>query len=587
MIRQPIITVMGHVDHGKTTLLDKIRSSAIASKEAGRITQHIGASEVPLSVINEICKDIPNFSSSNMKIPGLLFIDTPGHEAFTNLRRRGGSIADMAIVVVDITQGFQPQTIEAINILKEYKTPFVVAANKIDLLTGWMSNKTRSFQVSYGKQSKTVQDLLDNKLYELVGRFGELGFNSELYSRVSNFQNELAIVPVSAKTGEGIAELLMVVSGLSQRFLELKLNIEVNGPAKGSILEKKEIKGLGTTLDVIIYDGTLHINDQIAFADSNNEVNTTKVKALLKPKPMHEIGASASKFYYVDSVSAASGIKISAVGIEDAMPGSPIIAVTGNDDYKNIIKSEMADIFKTDNAGIILKADSIGSLEAISKLMSSENFRISKKGIGNVNKRDIMDAFSMYGTDPLYAVIIAFNVSIDNDAEEEAKTSGVKIISENVIYKLIDSYKEFVNLRTTAKKKEAEDRITFPSKIEVIAGDCFRVSHPAIFGIKVETGRIKPGFIMINDSGIVVGKIKGIQNEKQPLQEAKRGDEIAMSMDEPTYGRQIQDNQILYTRVTKEMQFLLQNEFSYLLNDDDKKTLEEIIRIMNKNSTNR
>ncbi len=584
MIRQPIITVMGHVDHGKTTLLDKIRSSAIASKEAGRITQHIGASEVPLSVITDICKDIPNFSSSNMKIPGLLFIDTPGHEAFTNLRRRGGSIADMAIVVVDITQGFQPQTIEAINILKEYKTPFVVAANKIDLLTGWMVNKTNSFQVSYGKQSKSVQDLLDNKIYELIGRFSELGFNSELYSRVSNFQNELAIIPVSAKTGEGIAELLMVVSGLSQRFLELKLNIEVNGPAKGSILEKKEIKGLGTTLDVIIYDGTLHINDQVAFADSNNEVKITKVKALLKPKPMHEIGTSANKFYYVDSVSAASGIKIAAVGIEDAMPGSPIIAVTGDEDYKNIIKSEMADVFKTDNAGVILKADSIGSLEAISKLMSSENFKISKKGIGNVTKRDIMDAFSMYSTDSLYAVILAFNVSIDNDAEEEAKTSGVKIISENVIYKLIDSYKEFVNLKTSAKKKEAEDRITFPSKIELIAGDCFRVSHPAIFGVSVIAGRIKPGYIMINDSGVAVGKIKGIQNEKQPLQEAKKGDEVAISMEEPTYGRQIQENQILYTKVTKEMQYLLQNDFSYLLSDEDKATLNEIIRIMNKNN---
>ena len=207
MIRQPIITVMGHVDHGKTTLLDKIRSSAIASREAGKITQHIGASEVPSNVINEICKDIPNFSSSSMKIPGLLFIDTPGHEAFTNLRKRGGSIADMAILVVDITQGFQPQTIEAINILKEYKTPFIVAANKIDLIQGWNVNKTKSFKVSFDKQNESVKNLIDNKVYELVGRLGEFGFNSELYSRVTNFQNELSIIPISAKTGEGLAEL--------------------------------------------------------------------------------------------------------------------------------------------------------------------------------------------------------------------------------------------------------------------------------------------------------------------------------------------------------------------------------------------
>ena len=427
MIRQPIITVMGHVDHGKTTLLDKIRSSAIASREAGKITQHIGASEVPSNVINEICKDIPNFSSSSMKIPGLLFIDTPGHEAFTNLRKRGGSIADMAILVVDITQGFQPQTIEAINILKEYKTPFIVAANKIDLIQGWNVNKTKSFKVSFDKQNESVKNLIDNKVYELVGRLGEFGFNSELYSRVTNFQNELSIIPISAKTGEGLAELLMLVSGLSQKFLELKLNIEVNGPAKGSILEKNEIKGLGTTIDVIIYDGTLHVNDQIAFATADNDVKSTKVKALLKPKPLHEIRESSSKFFYVDSVSAASGVKIAAVGIEDAMPGSPLLQIDNDMDYKDLIKSEMADVFKTDTSGIILKADSIGSLEAISKLLESENFRISKKGIGNITKRDLMDAFAMYGIDPLSAVILAFNVNIDPDAEDESKTANIKI----------------------------------------------------------------------------------------------------------------------------------------------------------------
>ncbi len=582
MIRQPIITVMGHVDHGKTTLLDKIRSSAIASREAGKITQHIGASEVPSNVINEICKDIPNFSSSSMKIPGLLFIDTPGHEAFTNLRKRGGSIADMAILVVDITQGFQPQTIEAINILKEYKTPFIVAANKIDLIQGWNVNKTKSFKVSFDKQNESVKNLIDNKVYELVGRLGEFGFNSELYSRVTNFQNELSIIPISAKTGEGLAELLMLVSGLSQKFLELKLNIEVNGPAKGSILEKNEIKGLGTTIDVIIYDGTLHVNDQIAFATADNDVKSTKVKALLKPKPLHEIRESSSKFFYVDSVSAASGVKIAAVGIEDAMPGSPLLQIDNDMDYKDLIKSEMADVFKTDTSGIILKADSIGSLEAISKLLESENFRISKKGIGNITKRDLMDAFSMYGIDPLSAVILAFNVNIDPDAEDESKTANIKIISENVIYKLIDSYKEFINTKTGEKKKEIEDRITFPSKIELIAGDCFRVSHPAIFGVSIISGKVKPGYVMMNKDGTVVGRIKGIQNDKHALTEAVKGDEIAMSMDEPTYGRQIHEGEVLYTRESKENIFLLSNDFSYMLTDDDKSTLVEIEKIMSK-----
>ncbi|MCL4363475.1 translation initiation factor IF-2 [Candidatus Marsarchaeota archaeon] len=581
MIRQPIISVMGHVDHGKTSLLDRIRNTAIASKESGRITQHIGASEVPISVVNSVCADIPGMAKGSITLPGLLFIDTPGHEAFTNLRKRGGSVADLAIVVVDIMQGFQPQTIEAINILKEYKTPFIIAANKIDLITGWRATKSKSYVEALSKQSEAVRSALDTKLFELIGRLSELGFNSELYSRVENFQKELAIVPLSAKTGEGIAELLMLVSGLAQRFLEMKLNIEVNGPGKGSILEKKEEKGLGTTIDVILYDGTLRVNDQIAFATADNKVVTTKIRALLKPKPLHEMLESTSKFYYVDEVNAASGIKISAVGLEDAMPGSPIMQAIGND-YAKEITTELSDVFKVDREGIVLKADSIGSIEAISKLLASENFRISKKGIGSISKRDIIDAFGMLASNPTYAVVMAFNVQMEDDAKEAAASSSIKVISSDIIYKLVDDYKAFVEESSKNRQKRVEESIAFPAEIEVLPNSCFRASHPAIFGIEIKLGRIRPNNVIMNDIGEVVGKIRGIQNEKSPLQSAKKGDQVAVSMDEPSFGRQVREGQTLYVRVSDGDQVLLKGEFSSLLADDEKDLLEKIIVIKKK-----
>lgn len=581
MIRQPIISVMGHVDHGKTSLLDKIRNTAIASKESGRITQHIGASEVPISVVNSVCSGIQGMGKSTITLPGLLFIDTPGHEAFTNLRKRGGSVADLAIVVVDIMQGFQPQTIEAINILKEYKTPFIIAANKIDLITGWRATKTKSYVEALSKQSEAVKSAIDTKLFELIGRLSELGFNSELYSRVENFQKELAIVPLSAKTGEGIAELLMLVSGLAQRFLEMKLNIEVNGPGKGSIIEKKEEKGLGTTIDVILYDGTLRVNDQIAFVTADNKVVTTKIRALLKPKPLHEMLESTSKFYYVDEVNAASGIKISAVGLEEAMPGSPIIQAIGNN-YAKEITTELSDVFKVDREGIVLKADSIGSIEAISKLLTSENFKISKKGIGNVSKRDIIDAFGMLASNPIYAVVMAFNVQMEDDAKEAASSSSIKVIRSDIIYKLVDDYKAFVEERSKNRQKRVEENISFPAEIEVLPNSCFRASHPAIFGIEIKLGRIKPNNVIMNDIGEVVGKIKGIQNEKSPLQSAKKGDQVAVSMDEPSFGRQVREGQMLYIRVSDGDQVLLKGEFSSLLADDEKDLLEKIIAIKRK-----
>jgi translation initiation factor 5B len=574
MIRQPIIVVMGHVDHGKTTLLDKIRNTAIASKEAGQITQHIAASEVPIDAINKICGPALKGSAAKITIPGLLFIDTPGHEAFTNLRRRGGSVADIAIVVVDVSQGFEPQTIEAINILKEYKTPFVIAANKIDLITGWHNTKLGSVMEALKQQPPYVSSELDNRVYAIAGRLSELGFSSDRFDRITNFQKELAIVPLSAKTGEGIAELLMVVTGLAQKFLEMELNIEVHGPGRGSILEKHEVTGLGTTIDVILYDGALHVNDNIAFATQNG-IAIAKIKALLKPKPLHEIREATSNFLYVDEASAACGVKISGTGLDDAMPGSLVIQTT-DPDYGSQIEQELEDVFKGDGAGVALKADSIGSIEAISKLLKSDGFKISKKAIGKVTKRDVIDVFTSSASDPAGAAILAFNVGVDQDALEASQASNVTILENKIIYTLIDDYKRFVEQRQHDIKKRMESSIMFPGMVEVVPNTCFRVSHPAIFGISVLQGRVKPGYLLMGESGTIVGRIKGMQNDKAPLDLAKKGDSIAISMDEPAFGRQVRDNQVLYTRLSDSDEKMLKGEFSNLISDEEKALLEKI-----------
>ncbi len=575
MIRQPIICVLGHVDHGKTTLLDRIRNSSITSKEAGRITQHIGASEVPLDVINRICKGV-SFGGTEIKIPGLLFIDTPGHEAFTNLRRRGSSVADLAILVVDIMQGLQPQTVEAINILKEYKTPFIVAANKVDLITGWKSSGLSSIAESIKQQSNNVIEILESKIYELIGALSNYGFGSDLYNKVEDFRKELAIVPMSAKSGEGLAELLMLSVGLSQKFLEAKLNIELDSPGKASVIEKKEIKGMGTTIDVILYDGSLHVNDIVGFARLDGSVATTKIKALLKPKPLHELVESASKFYNVESVSAACGIRISSIGLEDAMPGTPLIDAK-DPNFENEIRSEITDVFKTDKDGVVLKADSIGSLEAISKLLTAIGAKISKKGIGAVTKRDIIDAFAMNAIDPVYAVVLSFNVGAELDAKEALETSNIRSISSNIIYKLVDEYSEYVELMKRNRRGEITKRINMPAEIEILPNSCFRMSHPAIFGVEVKLGTIKPGIQLINEMGEYIGKLKGVQNEGTPMESAKKGESVAVSMDEPTFGRQIKEGQKLYTRLNEFDTNELGGELADLLTEEEKALMLKIV----------
>ncbi len=580
MIRQPIIVVMGHVDHGKTSLLDKIRNTAIANKEAGGITQHIGASEVPISVINKICSKLLSTFKAKITIPGLLFIDTPGHEAFTNLRKRGGSVADLAILVVDISKNFEPQTYEAIEILKQYKTPFIVAANKIDLITGWRPNINESFTETIQKQQPNVVNELENRIYDIIGKLSELGFNSERFDRVKDFRSEVVIIPVSAKTGEGIPELLLYAAGLSQKFLEARLNIEVNGPGKGSIIEKKEEKGLGTTIDVILYNGTLKVNDTIAFATSTG-IATSKIKALLKPKPLQELRESSSKFYYVDSVSAACGVKISGTGLDDALPGSLVIS-TEYPNYENEIKAEIADLFATEKKGIILKADSIGTLEAVSKLLSGIGVSISKKGLGNITKRDVLDAYAMRSLDPYSSVVLAFGVKADEDAIMEAEATGIKIINENIIYKIIDEYKEWLESEKKKTRENAEKSLIFPGMIKVLPNMCFRVSHPAIFGIEVLAGRVKPSYLLMNENGNIVGRIKEMQDNGISLQEAKKGDKVAISIDDITFGRQVREDEILYTHVNDESEKLFRQRFSDLLNEEEKELLNRISEIKQK-----
>jgi len=415
MVRQPIVSVLGHVDHGKTTLLDSIRGSKVASRESGGITQHIGATEVPLDVILDVCKDL--VGKKRFKVPGLLFIDTPGHHAFTTMRARGGALADLAVLVIDINEGFRPQTKESLNILKRFKTPFIVAANKIDMIPGWRKHPKMPFIKSFEEQSDTGKDELDRRLYELVGKIYEQGFSAERYDKVEDFQTTLAVVPISAKFGEGVPDLLLSLIGLAQKFLESELDTS-EGPAEGTVLEVKEEKGLGLTLNAIIFDGVMSKGDTIVMGGSQKPI-VTKVRALLKPKPLDEIRDPRDVFDSVKQVKAAAGIKISASGLEGAIAGAPL-RVAKSGEVKDIVvkvEAETSIQVMTKEEGILVKADAIGSLEALAFECKDAKIPIKIARIGPISRRDVVDTATIQ--DPLQKVILAFNVPILPDAKEE------------------------------------------------------------------------------------------------------------------------------------------------------------------------
>ncbi len=577
MIRQPIVTVLGHVDHGKTLLLDKVRGTTVAEKEAGAITQHIGATAMPIDLIDRLAGKLMKQYGFETRLPGLLFIDTPGHAAFTSLRERGGSIADIAVLVVDITQGFQPQTMEAIRILKAFKTPFILAANKLDLLPEWES-KEGEFSENAKNQGKTGLEKVDEKVYTFVGKLHSEGFQSERFDRCKDFTKEVPIVPMSAKTGEGLPELLMLLAGLSQKFLEKRLSVEENGSGKGTVLEVKEEKGLGKTIDVILYNGVLKVNDKIVLA-GKRQVLETKIRALLMPKPLHEIRISGpDKFLNVKEVHAAAGVKIAAPGLEDALAGSPILVEKTGEEKKSI-EEEIAAVKRDTNAlGPVVKADTLGSLEAIVVLLEKESgLKPRKADVGEVTRRDIMEAIAEKEKDPFKAVVFAFNVRIEESALDEAKKHGVKIFSGKVVYGLIEEYAAWLKEKQAEQKKEKLNKIVFPVKMRFMHGFVFRHSKPAVIGVKVLEGRLRPGIKVFNEKGKLVGKVGAVQVQGKSIDVASKGQEVAVSISgsHAVVGRGLEENKVLYSFIPKQ-QFSeilkLKQEFNF----DEKELISEI-----------
>lgn len=557
MIRSPIIVTVGHVDHGKTTLLDKIRGTAVTKLEPGMLSQHVGASYIPIETAKKICGELLKKMNIEITIPGLLLLDTPGHAAFITLRRRGGAVSDMAILVVDVTEGFQEQTDESLAVLKEFKTPFIVAATKIDKIPGWYPYKDSCFIDSFKKQREDVKDDIEKKIYQLVSQLAERGFNSERFDRVDDFTKQIVIVPCSSISGEGVAELLMVLTGLAQQFLKKRL--EVSDSGRGAVLEVKDVKGFGTTIDVILYDGSIRKSDFLVIGGKQPIV--TKIKALLSPRPLQELRVE-KQFDSVDEVAAAAGIKIAAPDLEDVISGSPIIAVRNENEIeeaKLTVQKEVEEVqFTKQIEGVTLKADTLGSLEAMIKLVSEENMPIRKAEVGHVTKQDILELQNM--KDELRKVVLAFNVKSLEDAENLAKDLKIKIFQSNVIYRIIDEYKGWCLQKKEREIEEKLESVARPVKLKVLKGCIFHTAKPCIFGVEILAGFLKSGISLRKEDGKVIGKVKEIQKEGQVVKEAKTRDKVAISMEEPTAGRTFEEGNVLVS----------------VLNDHDRKTLKEI-----------
>ncbi len=576
------MAVLGHVDSGKTSLLDKIRGTGVQGREAGGITQHIGASFLPIETIKKTCGILyKKLEESENQVPGILVIDTPGHEVFTNLRSRGGSAADIAILVVDVNRGFQPQTNESLKILQSRKVPFVIALNKCDQISGWRKSDTKFISQAIKEQDQSIQTDLDQKIYDVVGTLSILGYKSEAFYRVEDFKSEIAIVPISARSGVGIPELLSVLVGLTQQYLQKRLNQEEKDP-RGIVLEVKDEVGLGITANIILIDGVIKKENSIVVAKRDGVI-VTKPKALLLPKPLDEMRDPRDKFKPVSQVEAAAGLKIASPDLEGVLPGSTLYVASNDEEiekFTKLIESEMKSVFvDTETNGVILKCDTIGSLEAIMEMLKRSQVPVAKADIGPVTRRDIINAKAIKEKDRHLGIILSFNVKVLADAKEESEISHIKLFEDKVIYSLIDNYNAWVEEDSANAEDAMFAELTPISKFSFMKGMVFRNNNPAVFGIRVDIGTLKHKIPFMNMAGRKVGTIHQLQLDKKTVSTAKMGDEVACSVKDVTIGRQIFEEEVYYTFPPSHEAKLLLNKFMHKLSTEEQEVLTDIVRI--------
>ncbi|XP_010539737.1 PREDICTED: eukaryotic translation initiation factor 5B [Tarenaya hassleriana] len=533
-LRSPICCIMGHVDTGKTKLLDCIRGTNVQEGEAGGITQQIGATYFPAENIRERTKELK--ADAKLQVPGLLVIDTPGHESFTNLRSRGSGLCDIAILVVDIMHGLEPQTIESLNLLKMRNTEFIVALNKVDRLYGWKTCKNAPIVKAMKQQTRDVVNEFNMRLTGVITQFKEQGLNTELYYKNKEMGQTFSIVPTSAISGEGIPDLLLLLIQWAQKTMVEKLTYI--DEVQCTVLEVKVVEGHGTTIDVVLVNGVLHEGDQIVVCGLQGPIVTT-IRALLTPHPMKELRVKGTYLHHKE-IKAAQGIKITGQGLEHAIAGTALYVVGPDDDLEDVKASAMEDMrsvmsrIDKSGEGVYVQASTLGSLEALLEFLKTPEVKIpvSGIGIGPVHKKDIMKASVMLERKKEFATILAFDVKVTTEARELADELGVKIFCADIIYHLFDQFKAYIDNIKEEKKKETADEAVFPCVLQILPNCVFNKKDPIVLGVDVVEGIVKVGtpICVPQREFINIGRIASIENNHKPVDYAKKGQKVAIKI---------------------------------------------------------
>jgi translation initiation factor 5B len=560
VLRSPICAVLGHVDTGKTKILDKIRRTNVQDGEAGGITQQIGATFVPDTEILKTIGKVKKAQDFNLNVPGLLIIDTPGHEAFTNLRSRGSSICNIAILVVDIMHGMEPQTAESIELLRSRKAPFIIALNKIDRLNGWQRSPNAASQSTLKKQKPHTMQDFEDRWNRIKVQFAEKGLNTELWWENKNLREFVNVVPTSAHTGEGIPDLMYMLVMLSQRMLAKE--IAFCEELECTVLEVKEVQGYGTTIDAILANGTLRQGDKIVVSGLDGAIVTT-IRSLLMPQPLKELRVKNSYIQHKE-VRAAQGVKIAARDLDKAVAGLPLMVARHEYEVPALVEDARSRLQATLNAirtvdeGVVVQASTLGSLEALMTFLNSEKIPVSAVNIGPVHKKDVFRASIQLEREPKYALILAFDVPVDREAQAMADSEGIRIFTADIIYHLEEMFRAHMEEVKQRLREQHKHIAIFPCRVRILPDCIFNTRDPIVIGVHVDEGQIKQGTTLcIPSKGFLqIGVVASLEFDGQPVPVGRKGQDVCIKIeavggDKKMYGRHFDDKDILVSQISR------------------------------------
>lgn len=589
-LRAGVICVLGHVDTGKTKILDKLRNTHVQDREAGGITQQIGATNVPLENIIAATAMCSYFPANRLRLPGMLIIDTPGHESFSNLRVRGSSLCDLAILVVDLMHSLEEQTKESIRILRSRKTPFIVALNKIDRLYGWKSSPNVDVQTTLGLQDSMTKNDFDDHLRKVVQDFAMMELNVKLFYENPDPDEYISLVPTSAHTGDGMGDLLAALCLRLQNKLSRRLAFSEE--LQASVMEVKELHGLGTTIDVIVVNGRIHEGDTIVLAGQEGPI-ATQVRGLLQPAPMSELRVKGT-YSHMKEIMGAQGVKLIAKDLEKALAGLPLYVATDLGEelfYKEEVCRGLKEALKAISVsplGVYVVSSTLGSLESLLVYLKSVDIPYAGINIGTVHKKDVMKASVMVEREPKWAVILAFDVKIDKDAQKLATELGVRIFCSEIIYRLQTQMEEYVEDLKRGNRRRHRDLAVYPCKLRILPDMVFNKRAPIVVGVHVEAGVVREHTPICVPSRecVQLGRIFSIESNHKPVQEARTGQEVCIRIDPvdgetpKLYGRHFDHNDLLVSKISRESIDVMKEHFRSDLNKEDWKLMVELKKLL-------